>query len=115
VTSFFQRLLAKDIITTHVVDLLLSWKHPRFSVFCGDPAEPDDSAAMERLARYMAEGRMAYDAAAGTVGCQGIKIKGRRMLNPPPSRFIRPWIGLHPHCALASSGSIRIPSPSSHT
>jgi hypothetical protein len=33
------------MITARIVDLLLSWQHPGFSVFRREPTEPDDWAA----------------------------------------------------------------------
>jgi hypothetical protein len=70
--KLFQALLAKELITTTIVDLLLSWQHPGFSVFRGEPVEPDDRAARERLVRYLlhppfAMERLHYDPATGTV------------------------------------------------
>ena len=68
----FQTLLAKEIITTSIVDLLLSWQHPGFSVFRGEPVQPRAPAARERLLRYLlhpafAMERLHYDPAAGTI------------------------------------------------
>jgi hypothetical protein len=67
-----QALLPKEIITTSIVDLLLSWQHAGFSVFRGEPVEPCDPAAREQLVRYLlhpafAMERLHYDPAAGTV------------------------------------------------
>lgn len=47
-------LLAREIITEQMVELLLSWRHPGFSVYQGPPVPPEDTAARERLARYPA-------------------------------------------------------------
>jgi hypothetical protein len=47
-------LLAKEKISDRVVEILLSWRHPGFSVFQGDPVSAEDHEARERLARYMA-------------------------------------------------------------
>jgi hypothetical protein len=70
--KLFQALLAKEIITTRIVDLLLSWQHPGFSVFRGEPVEPHDRAARERLVRYLlhpafALDRLHYDPDTATV------------------------------------------------
>jgi len=76
--KLFQALLAKEIITTRIVDLLLSWQHPGFSVFRGEPAEPHDRAARERLVRYLlhpafALDRLHYDPDTATVTCHPAK------------------------------------------
>ena len=44
-------LLAKERISDRVVEILLSWRHPGFSVFQGDPVSPEDQESRERLAR----------------------------------------------------------------
>ena len=68
----FKALLARELITPAMVDLLLSWHHPGFSVFRGEPVQPDDRAARERLVRYLlhppfALDRLHYDSHTGTV------------------------------------------------
>jgi hypothetical protein len=68
----FKALLARELITPAMVDLLLSWQHPGFSVFRGEPVQPDDRAARERLVRYLlhppfALDRLHYDSHTGTV------------------------------------------------
>ena len=70
--KLFQALLAEEKITPAVVDLLLSWKHPGFSVFRGQSVEPGAAAATHRLASYIlhpafALERFRYDPDAGTV------------------------------------------------
>jgi serine/threonine protein kinase len=45
-------LLAQEKIPQRLIDILLSWRHPGFSVFQGEPVSPDDHEARERLARY---------------------------------------------------------------
>lgn len=50
--KLLKTLLAKDKISQKLVDILLSWRHPGFSVFQGDSVSPDDHEARERLARY---------------------------------------------------------------
>ena len=74
-------LLAREIITPQMVELLLSWRHPGFSVYRGDPVQPDDTAARERLARYIlhapfSQERMIYDRSAGTVASKSKKKNG---------------------------------------
>ena len=61
-----QILLAKERISQRLVEVLLSWRHPGFSVFQGDPVSSDDHEVRERLARYMAHppvglNRLHYD------------------------------------------------------
>ncbi len=46
-------LLAREIITEQMVELLLSWRHPGFSVYRDQPVQPEDIAARERLAPAM--------------------------------------------------------------
>jgi len=70
--KLLRRLLAEGKITQAVVDLLLSWRHPGFSVFRGEPVEPDDAAASERLLSYclhppFALSRLRYDSDSATV------------------------------------------------
>jgi len=70
--KLLQALLAEEKITHAVVDLLLSWKHPGFSVFCSQSVEPGNAGATRRLASYMlhpafALERFRYDPDAGTV------------------------------------------------
>ena len=76
--NLFQALLASEVITPRIVDLLLSWQHPGFSPFRGNPVEADDRTATERLVRYLlhppfAMERLHYDPAAGTVACHSAK------------------------------------------
>jgi hypothetical protein len=47
-------LLAQEKISDRLVEILLSWRHPGFSVFQGDSVSCDDHEVRERLARYMA-------------------------------------------------------------
>src|SRR6266705_3034198 len=54
-------LLAKEKITQRLIDILLSWRHPGFSVFQGDSVSPEDHEARERLARYCVHPHMALD------------------------------------------------------
>lgn len=50
VLAFLQR---RELITQQRVDLLLSWKHPGFSVHNSVYVAPGDQAALEGLVRYM--------------------------------------------------------------
>ena len=46
-------LLSKGIVTKDLVNMLLSWRHSGFNVFCGPRIQPGDQQAMENLARYI--------------------------------------------------------------
>jgi hypothetical protein len=41
------------IITQDLVNMLVSWRHSGFNVFCGPRIQPGDQQAMENLARYI--------------------------------------------------------------
>jgi hypothetical protein len=61
----FTMLLSKGKITQDMVDMLMSWRHSGFNVFCGSRIQPGDENAMENLARYIirasfSQERMAY-------------------------------------------------------
>lgn len=84
--KLFQELLARDLITSTTVDLLLSWRHPGFSVFRGEPVQPDHCAARERLVRYLlhpsfALDRLHYDSDTGTVIYHPAKNRSDRHSN----------------------------------
>ena len=51
--NVFKMLLCKGIITQDLVNMLLSWRHSGFNVFCGPRIQPGDGRAMENLARYI--------------------------------------------------------------
>jgi len=58
-------LLSKGIITQDLVNMLLSWRHSGFNVFCGPRIHPREEEAMENLARYIirasfSQERMSY-------------------------------------------------------
>ncbi len=46
-------LLSREEITEDPIDMLLSWRHSGFNVFCGSRIRPNDEKAMENLARYI--------------------------------------------------------------
>ena len=46
-------LLSKGKITQDLINILLSWRHSGFNVFCGPRIYPRDEDAMENLARYI--------------------------------------------------------------
>jgi len=49
----FKMLLSKGKITQDLVEMLMSWRHSGFNVFCGSRIQPGDENAMENLARYI--------------------------------------------------------------
>jgi len=51
--NVFKILLSKGKITQELVDMLMSWRHSGFNVFCGPRIQPGDDQAMENLARYI--------------------------------------------------------------
>jgi len=51
--NVFKMLLSKGRITQDLVNMLLSWRHSGFNVFCGPRIQPGDGQAMENLARYI--------------------------------------------------------------
>ena len=46
-------LLSKGKITEELVDMLMTWRHSGFNVFCGPRIQPGEQEAMENLARYI--------------------------------------------------------------
>jgi len=46
-------LLSKGKITQDLVDMLMNWRHPGFSVFCGSRIQRGEEMAMEKPARYI--------------------------------------------------------------
>jgi len=46
-------LLSKGKIPRELVDMLLSWRHSGFNIFCGPRIQPGDGQAMENLAHYI--------------------------------------------------------------
>jgi hypothetical protein len=59
--KLLKTLLAKEKISQRLVDILLSWRHPGFSIFQGDCLSADDHQARERLARYCVHPPIALD------------------------------------------------------
>jgi hypothetical protein len=49
----FKMLLSKGKITQDLVNMLMSWRHSGFNVFCGPRIQPGEEEAMENLARYI--------------------------------------------------------------
>jgi len=51
--KIFKMLLSKGFITQRVMDLILSWRHTGFGVYCGKRINPKDAKSTENLARYI--------------------------------------------------------------
>src|SRR5207247_11141355 len=56
VCDLFRRLLLRRLhkeerLSERLMENLLSWVHPGFSVFAGEPLSPEDAGQLERLAR----------------------------------------------------------------
>jgi len=49
----FKMLLSKGKITQDLINMLMSWRHSGFNVFCGPRIQPGEEKAMENLARYV--------------------------------------------------------------
>jgi len=49
----FKMLLSKGFITERTVELILSWRHSGFGIYCGDRIYPKDTMSTENLARYI--------------------------------------------------------------
>jgi len=51
--KIFKMLLAKGFITEKIIDLISSWRHTGFGVYCGKRINPKDARSTENLARYI--------------------------------------------------------------
>ena len=49
--KIFKMLLSKGNITEELIDMLMTWRHSGFNVFCGPRIQPGEQEAMENLAR----------------------------------------------------------------
>ena len=49
----FKLLLKKNLIGQRIIDLILSWKHTGFGVYCGKRIYPRNKISTENLARYI--------------------------------------------------------------
>ena len=43
----------KGLITSRVIELICSWRHSGFNVYCGDRIYPGDTKSMENISRYI--------------------------------------------------------------
>ena len=83
----FKMLLSKGKITQDLVNMLMSWRHSGFNVFCGPRIQPGEEEAMENLARYIirasfSQERMIYIPQESKVIYQLRVEKKRRSLTP---------------------------------
>jgi hypothetical protein len=81
-------LLDKEKIAHDMIDILSTWRHSGFNVFCGNRISPIDDTAMETLARYIirasfSQERMQYLADEGTVIYSGKDGKDRKVFDAP--------------------------------
>ena len=51
--KIFKMLLRKGLITERVVELINSWAHTGFGVYCGNRINPKEVRSTENLARYI--------------------------------------------------------------
>ena len=51
--KIFKMLLKKGLITEKIIDLVLSWRHTGFGVYCGKRINPKEARSTENLARYI--------------------------------------------------------------
>src|SRR5213083_1345112 len=56
-----RRLHKEERLSERFMENLLSWVHPGFSVFAGEPLSPEDAGQLERLARYVTRPPLAAD------------------------------------------------------
>jgi hypothetical protein len=99
--GLLKAMLAREIITERMVELLFSWRHPGFSVYRGQPVQPEDTAARERLARYIlhapfSQEKITYDRSTRTIACVSQKNKGNPKISPDGVTVLLLWIGLPP-------------------
>ncbi|MHB8281128.1 MAG: transposase, partial [Candidatus Humimicrobiaceae bacterium] len=51
--KIFKMLLAKGLMGKRTIDLILSWRHTGFGVYCGKRIHSKEARATENLARYI--------------------------------------------------------------
>ncbi len=61
VHKIFKMLLSKGFITQRGIDLILSWAHTGFGVYCGKRINPKDVRSTENLARYIIRASSSQD------------------------------------------------------
>jgi len=86
--KIFKMLLSRNLITQRVMDLILSWRHSGFGVYCGKRIYPKEKRSTENLSRYIirasfSQERMKYypDKAKVTYQSKYGKFEKKR---PPP-------------------------------
>ena len=76
-------LLSKRKITQDLINMVVSWRHSGFNVFCGPRLHPAEEDAIENLARYIlrasfSQERMTYLAEKSMVIYQSKDAKKKR-------------------------------------
>ena len=51
--KIFKMLLSKSLIGQRTIELILSWKHSGFAVYCGNRIYPKEASSTENMARYI--------------------------------------------------------------
>ena len=89
--NVLKMLLSRGKIITKMIDILSTWRHSGFTVFCGSRISPNDGTAMENLARYIirasfSQERMQYLDQEGTV--VSISKDGKKIKPFPPREWL---------------------------
>ncbi|HUT73041.1 MAG TPA: transposase [Desulfatiglandales bacterium] len=79
-------LLTKGKITEELVNMMMSWRHSGFNLFCGKKSLPHNEEAMEKLARYIirasfSQERMSYSPEEYKVAYQPKEGKQEKVFN----------------------------------
>ncbi len=59
--KLLRMLLSKGKITQDLINILLSWRHSGFNIFCGPRIHPRDEEVMENLTRYIIRASFSQD------------------------------------------------------
>ena len=51
--KIFKMLMSKGLITQRVIELISSWRHSGFGVYCGKRINPKEARSTENMARYI--------------------------------------------------------------
>ena len=112
----FKMLLSKGKITEELIDMLMTWRHSGFNVFCGPRIQPGEQEAMENPARYIirasfSQERMAYIPEKSEVVYQSKDGKEEKIFDALE------WIAAMPACALHPDRCAHppaLPEPNQH-
>jgi hypothetical protein len=85
--GLLKAMLAREIITETDGRTVIFLAPPGFSVYRGQPVQPEDTAARERLARYIlhapfSQEKITYDRSTRTIACASKKNKGNPKISP---------------------------------